>query len=74
MNEWILLQDKYPPEDELVLTYSKRSQPYGYGLGSWHKQDNFPTGKRWTINDTSGGVGTSYEIKPPHKWMSLPKI
>jgi len=72
--EWILLQDKFPEEGVLVLTYSKNSQPYGYGLGYWHAQKNFPTGKRWTINNSSGGVGTIYETKPPHKWMQLPKL
>ncbi len=72
--EWILLQDEYPPENKLVLTYSNKSSPYGYGLGLWIKSKNFPTGKRWTINDSSGGIGTPSAINAPHKWMYLPKV
>jgi len=69
--KWILSQDEYPKEDELVLTYSKKS---GYGLGSWITAKSWPGGKRWTINDKSGGLGTASAVNCPYKWMRLPKV
>ena len=68
--EWIKVKDLLPSEGIKVLCWDpKRNHTAGY----WISRKDLEDGRMWVINNTSGGIGTKYEVFPPTHWMPLPE-
>jgi hypothetical protein len=70
MSEWISVKDRLPDYYTMVLCSDiKREYTIGYIL----QRSDLPKGRMWNINGSSGGIGTSIEVKPPQFWQPLPE-
>jgi len=66
---WIKTQNTSPPPDTKVLGWDKKR---GFTICHWFERDDFPNGQMWTVNNSSGGIGTPIEVKRPEWWHILP--
>lgn len=66
---WTKVSDKLPCEYLSVLGYDAIR---GFTICKWLDRPDCPRGTYWIVNGSSGGIGTSIEVKPPEYWMPLP--
>jgi len=71
MNNWKAVKDELPPPRHLVLVLTMHEK---IKLGYWVPREDLQPGRMWSINGHCGGIGTSWEVKPPTHWHSLDEI
>jgi hypothetical protein len=78
-DEWLRPFERCPPmipvtahlpqPDVTVLCWDEARE---FTIGSWTAREDVEAGRCWTINGSSGVIGTIAEARPPSHWQPLP--
>jgi hypothetical protein len=61
---WVAVSERLPDQWSMVLAWDERR---GYSLARWLARDDFPDGRTWSVNGSSGA-----NVDAPTQWMPLP--
>ena len=67
--KWFKVVDDLPQAFMTVLGWDRFR---GFTICSWIQRPDCKDGEMWVVNGSSGGLGTSIEVKPPSYWCRLP--